>query len=249
MKSILSRVISLIVIFGLWEIVGHFTDPMSFPRFSKVAVAIWDLITSGQFISALGVSLKGLLLGFLVAVLAGLSFGVFISYTRLIGRIIDVYVTILLAAPIAALIPVLIMAFGIGLLTKVTVIALMGFSVMAINTTYGLRSTDHTLLEMVHSFGGTPRQTFFKVVLPSALPLIMAGIRMGFAQCFVGTITAELLIVSEGLGQLLNQFGASFRAAPLFAMVLLTMLMGTVTIGLFQVLEAHLFKWKPKIIR
>ena len=248
-RSFWAKLFSLIFVFGSWEVIGHFANPFTFPTFSKVVFAFIELLSSSELSEALSVSVKGLVLGFIVVVLLGLVIGSVMAYTRFIGRIIDVYVTILLAAPIAALIPILIIAFGLGLTTKVMVIVLMGISVMAINTMYGLRSADNTLLEMAYSFGATSRQTFFKIVIPCSLPMLMAGVRMGFAQCFVGMITAELLVVSEGLGKLLTDFSANFKAASLFATVLLLMFIGSGVISLLQVIETHLFKWKPKTIR
>ena len=149
----------------------------------------------------------------------------------------------LYATPTIALAPLFILWLGIGIWSKVLVVILLVLFPVTINTEAGLRTTSERLVEMLRSFGATPRQIFFKVSLPSAVPFILAGLKLGIGRGLIGVVVAELFGSRAGLGRLISPSADAFNMPELFAGVVVLAVAGIVMTAGFSWLEGRLVPW------
>jgi ABC-type nitrate/sulfonate/bicarbonate transport system permease component len=145
-----------------------------------------------------------------------------------------------LAVPIAGLIPVIVMGLGVGLAARVLVVVLFAVYQVAINVSTGVREADRSLVEMAHSFGAPGPTVFRRIVLPGAMPFIMAGMRLGLGRAIVGMVTSELILLSVGVGRMVVKFSSSFQTANLIAYLLLIVAFGVLMMAAVQRLERRL---------
>jgi NitT/TauT family transport system permease protein len=170
----------------LWEISGRIMDSTLIPPLSHIAVAWWKLLSSGKLLSNIGLSLTTLAIGFLLAALCGVVLGLLMGRFRAVEHFLDLYVNALMSAPTTAFVPVLILWFGLGIESRIAVVFLFAVFVIIINTMTGVKQVDGVLVEMARSFGAKEREVFFKIILPAALPAIMAGVRLGMGRAVKG---------------------------------------------------------------
>ena len=224
----------------IWELTGRFTNPLIFPPLSKVIVAWFEIIRSGELIKGLALSITAFLLGFLLALVVGIGLGVAMGWFRVLENLFDTVFTLILVTPMVGLIPVLIIAFGLGLQVRVAAVFLFAAPIIAFNSYSGTRDVNGNLVEMARAFGAKDWEILKKIVFPAAVPGIMAGVRLGIGRAIVGMISAELLIVSVGIGLIIMQYTGALETAKLYAAI------GTViAIG---VLVSYFGQWLDRTI-
>ena len=238
------RAASLVVVALLWELAGRMGNAHLLPPVSKVLSAWLELLVTGQLLGALAVSLQALLLGFAISVAFGVPLGLLMGRYRPIAAFLDVYMTALLTVPMISFIPFLVIAFGLGLHSRVWIVFLFAFVIIAINTAAGVRNADATLTEMARSFGARERELFVKIILPAALPMIMAGIRLGMGRAVLGMVTSEMILSAVGFGVMMMTFSASFNTPALFATLLTIILLAVGLLTLIQYLDRRLMPWR-----
>jgi NitT/TauT family transport system permease protein len=238
------RAISLITLALLWEVAGRTKNAHLLPPLSKVLSTWIELLVSGQLLQALLVSFQALFLGFLLSVGLGVPLGLLMGRYRKLESFLDIYMTALLAVPMISFIPFLVIAFGLGLHSRVWIVFLFAFVIIAVNTTAGVRNVDPTLTEMARAFGARESELFLKVILPAALPMIMAGIRLGMGRAILGMVTSEMILSAVGFGVLLMTFGASFNTPALFATLLTIVLLAVALLALVQYFDRRLMPWR-----
>lgn len=226
-----------------WEVVGRAWQISFLPPFSNVLGAAAGLIASGQILSNLAASLLGLFLGYALAAVCGVGLGVFMGRYRKVEHLFDVYINAFLAAPKIALIPVLFALFGVSRTVQIAVVFLSAFFIIVINTMSAVRSVDTTYIEMARSFGAREHQLFWRVLIPGAVPLTMAGLRLGMGRAVKGMINGEMFIAVFGLGGLLRTYGSRFDAEKVFAILLVVILVALVCSALVEAVEQRLTHW------
>jgi NitT/TauT family transport system permease protein len=244
MKPATLRFFSLMTLAAIWEIAGRSGNAHLLPPFSRVITAWFELLLSGELFRALSISFQALTLGFLFSVLLGVPLGLLMGRYRRIESFLEVYMTALLAVPMISFIPFLVIAFGLGLHSRVWIVFLFAFVIIAINTAAGVRNVDPTFTEMARSFGARERELFIKVILPAALPMIMAGIRLGMGRAVLGMVTGEMILAVVGFGAMLMTFSASFNSSALFATLLTIVLLAVALLALIQYLDRRLTPWR-----
>ena len=152
-----------------------------------------------------------------------------------------------MSAPTTAFVPVLILWFGLGVESRIAVVFLFAVFVIIINTMTGVKQVDSVLVEMARSFGAKEREIFFKIILPAALPAIMAGLRLGMGRAVKGMVTAEMLLTLTGIGAMIMQYGSAFATDALFAVILTVLLVALITMKAVQWLDHRLTGWKAEI--
>lgn len=245
MKPNTLRCLSLITLAGIWELAGRSGNAHLLPPFSKVMTAWFELLMSGQLFQALAISLQALIIGFLLSLIVGLPLGLLMGRYRRLESFLDIYMTALLTVPMISFIPFLVIAFGLGLHSRVWIVFLFAFVIIVINTSAGVRNVDPTLTEMAKSFGAKESELFLKVILPAALPMIMAGIRLGMGRAILGMVTSEMILAVVGFGAMLMTFGASFNSPALFATLMTIVLLAVALLALIQSLDRRLMPWRP----
>lgn len=151
-------------------------------------------------------------------------------------------------APLAALIPLLIMVYGIGLTSKIFVVCIMAMPVIVLNTAGAVRNTPASLIEMGKAFLGTRRDIILKIILPSASPVIFAGLRLGVSAGFIGAILAELKITPTGVGDIISYSRSIADYPSMYAAIASIIILAVLFLNLLERLEGFLFKGTRKTL-
>jgi NitT/TauT family transport system permease protein len=237
------RLLSVCVFTAVWEVVALRLRSLMLPTFSATLVALVRLLGSPDLWEALWISNQAMALGFSLAAVLGTASGALMGRWRAAETFIDPYLSILLVMPKSAIIPILIMATGLGVVTRVLIVFSFAFVIITVNTRAGLRTVDPGLIEMARSFGAREGQLWRKIVLPGALPAILTGLRLGLAQSITGMLLVELLILALGIGRLMLDFQGTFDSASLYATVLVVVSEAVVLMQLFKELERRAASW------
>lgn len=248
MKGSLSiNVVSILSLALIWEVAGRLLNTVLIPPLSTIGHAWLRLLANGKLLSNLVMSLGTLAAGFFLAVIFGVLVGLLMGRFRAVEHLLDLYINALMSAPTTAFVPVLIMWFGLGVESRVAVVFLFSFFVIVINTLTGVKHVDRILLEMARSFGARESEIFFKVILPAAMPAIMAGVRLGMGRAVKGMVTAEMLLTLTGIGAMIMQYGSAFATDSLFAVILTILIVAMLTMKLVQIIDRRLTGWKVEI--
>lgn len=238
------RLVSILTVLGAWELVGRRIDPlfMSYP--SAVAQAAVRLTKSGELPTALVSSLTTLALGFAIAGVLGVLAGLVIGRYRTVEVATDWLVNALYATPLVAVVPLVILWFGLGFSAKLFVVVLLAIFPVLINTASGVRNVPPALIDVGTGFAASEWQVFTKVILPASLPYTMTGLRLGVGRAIIGMVVAEFFTAITGLGALVVKYGNQFDTASMLVPVLVLMVLGVaLTAGLRQA-EARIAPWK-----
>jgi ABC-type nitrate/sulfonate/bicarbonate transport system permease component len=246
---ILRRLAVLGVLMAAWELAGRSVNPVIFPTFTSTLHAWYEMTRTGALFVGIAESLRAMLVGFGISLAIGIPVGLLMGRYRTADAILQVYLTAVLAVPMIALFPFIIVVFGIAYAAEVAVVVLFVVVYVTTTTAAGIRSTSLDLLEMADSFMLSERQQFRWVMLPAAAPLIMAGVRLGFGRAVTGMLLAELLLVGTGLGGMLDDAHSRFDSASSFAVVLTILLVAVVGVGLIQALDRRINAWRPALDR
>jgi ABC-type nitrate/sulfonate/bicarbonate transport system permease component len=242
-----TNVLSIFSLAVLWEIAGRLMDSTLIPPLSRIGAAWWKLLSGGKLLPNLAMSLTTLAAGFVLAVLIGIAVGLLMGRFRAVEHFLDLYVNALMSAPTTAFVPILIMWFGLGVESRIAVVFLFAVFVIIINTMTGVKQVDSVLVEMARSFGAKEKEIFFKIILPAAMPAIMAGVRLGMGRAVKGMVTAEMLLTLSGIGAMIMQYGSSFATDSLFAVILTILIVAMITMRAVHWLDRRLTGWKAEI--
>ena len=215
---------SLAVWFLLWEAVGQAKWSSIVPPFSAVLEAMGELLPNGKFQAAALLSLRNYGWGMAAALLVGIPLGIAMARLKAVGRILGMWVNIFVSAPISALVPILMAVLGIGEITVVVTVFLFAVFVITLDTQVGITHADRSLVEMARSFGASRPQLYTKVLLLSALPEILAGLRLGAIRGVKGVVIGQLLVAIIGVGELFEVYSNNFLMEEFWALVIVVFL-------------------------
>jgi ABC-type nitrate/sulfonate/bicarbonate transport system permease component len=236
------RILSGLAICIAWEAAARIPISFAFPTFSDTMVALWSMIADFSLIHAFAITLQPLILGLLISALLGVAVGVAMGLNGWVQWLASPVFIVAQAAPLAALIPLIIFAYGIGLTAKTLVVCIMAMPVIVLNSYVAVRHTPVSLLEMGRSFLGSRRQVITRIILPAASPVIFAGLRLGCAAAFVGAILAELLITPVGIGDLITYNRSIADYPKMYAAILSIVVASVLFIELLEIIEVALFR-------
>jgi NitT/TauT family transport system permease protein len=244
-RRYLAATLSVLGGLALWELISRYlvANSLFLAAPSQIALAIYNLARTGQLWHHIGVSSTEFALGYVIACVIGIGLGVAMAASATAKQALQPWVSGFYATPTIALAPLFILWFGIGIWSKVLVVVTLVLFPVAINTEVGLRTTSERLIEMLRSFGATRSQIFLKVSLPSAVPFILAGLKLGIGRGLIGVVVAELFGSRAGLGNLISQSADAFNMPDLFAGVVVLALAGIVMTAGFGWLEQRLVPW------
>jgi sulfonate transport system permease protein len=235
---------ALALILLVWELVGPTIDPIFFTYPSKIAQAFVTLVMNGELPYYLLQSLEVLLYGLGFAILIGIPLAVAMARLRKLDWALDLPLTAFYATPMVALVPILVLWFGIYLTAKVIVVFLFAVFPIIINTYQGVRECDKNLLEVAKSFRSTERGMWQDVLLPFALPYIAAGIRLAIGRGLVGMVIAEFYTTISGLGFMVTKYANVFEMDKTFVPVITLMILGVTLTGVLKSLERRIAPWR-----
>lgn len=213
--------LSLLVWFALWEIVGRLELVFLIPPFSEVLAAIGTVVTSDRFADAALITLQAYGIGMALALAVGIGMGFWMGRVKAVGELMGMWANIFESSPLSVIVPALMALLGFGLPTMIVTVFLFSVWVIALDTQVGVARVSQSLLEMSRSFGASRRQVLTKIVLPAALPEILAGVRLGLIRGVKGVIIGQLLIAIVGIGYLFERYSRSFLMAEFWALLII----------------------------
>lgn len=237
----------LFFFFLLWYIISGWYDPFILPspfevwkRFTEIAGE--DGVLTGHILTTLLEAVGGFCLGALIA----LPVSYLLARHPLLEKLFTPYIVGLQAIPIVALAPLLVIWFGFGITSKLLVSALIAFFPVLTNGVVGLRETDPRLKELMAIMGANRRETFFKLEVPSALPVLFGGLKMGMTLSVIGAVVGEFSGAGRGLGYLINFARGTFDTPLIFVALMILAVLGVGFYLFLSILEYLLMPWKRK---
>jgi NitT/TauT family transport system permease protein len=209
-----------VILFMLtWETIGNWAgliNPMFMSAPSMVGKAAWQLFSSGEIYNDLYISGIEFFWGYFLSVIFAVPFGIAIGWYKRFAYLCDPFVNAMNATPRVALLPLVIIWLGIGILSKVGIIFLGAVFPLLINTRDGVKTTPANLLTAARSFGASEWQIFKAVVLPSTVPFILTGLRLAVGRALIGVMVGELYAATAGIGFMITVAGATFQTDKVF---------------------------------
>ena len=219
--------------------------PIYLPAPSSIAVYLVRMVADGSMIINLGITLLRIVVGFLLASVFGVLLGVLMGMSRILARVADIWIAALYPLPKISLIPLLIIWLGTGEAYKILISAVTAFFPVVISTYAGIQRADRGLIKAAKDLGANARQIQFKVVIPSAVPSIFAGLQLGMGVTIIMVVAAEMIGGSSegGMGYLLINAGQVMETEKVFASLIVLAVMGAVIIKLQQWADRKLAPW------
>ncbi|GAB2458219.1 ABC transporter permease [Nocardioides hungaricus] len=238
----LTQAALVIVALVAWEIAGRQLGNFYLPPPTVVAGAAKEVVSTGELQQAILESLLTLGIGYALSVVVGVALGYAMGWYRSVGKVMDPFVNGLYVIPVTALVPLIIIWFGLGMLPRVLTIFLFAVFQVLVTTYTGVRHRDQVLVEVASSFGATQLPLFQRVVFHDSLPHIFTGLRLGASQAIKGMVIAEFLFAATGIGGAVIAAADRYQTAKVFVYIIVIVILGMVLSGLVQLLEKLLVK-------
>ena len=236
------RLLSILMVFGAWEVAGRVPISPAFPTFFETMIALYQLTVDGRMAHAYAITLEPLAIGVGFSASSGIVFGVSMGLSRSFQWLGEPFFIVMQAAPLAALIPLITFVYGIGVTAKVVAVVILALPIIVLNAFKAVRNANPSLIQMCRSFQGSRLQEILKVIIPDASPMIFAGLRLGVAAGFIGEILAELLITPTGIGDLITYHRSVAEYAEMYAAIFSIICVAAVTVGLLEKAEVVLLR-------
>ena len=211
---------SLIVWCVIWEIVGRLELVLLFPPLSGVLAALVDLVQTQKFWDATWTTIGTFCIGMVLAIVCGVALGMLMGRVKAAENLLGMWVNVFASAPLSALVPVLMILFGMGERTIIVAVFLFAVWIIVLDTQAGVKHITPSLIDMARSFGAGRFDIYAKIILWAALPEILAGIRLGFIRGVKGVVIGQLLVSIVGFGQLFEIYSSNFLMEHFWALVL-----------------------------
>ena len=239
---------SVLVALAIWE---AFWDagkisPLFMSGPSAIAKQFWLGIRTGTLLQDMAYSGKNFALGFIAALIAGVVVGVIIGWYRGPRMVADPVLNGLYATPRSAMVPLIIMWFGVGIWSKVFIVFISAFFPILVNTVGGMRAIDRDLLRAARAFCASDWQIFTTLAIPGAVPFILTGVRQGVALGLIGVVVGEMFGGSQGIGFMVAYGGQTFQTDTLFVGVMVIAFSGIVLTWIAERLEKRFSRWRPE---
>jgi NitT/TauT family transport system permease protein len=240
---------AVLIVVGIWQAIWSYTDwisPLFFSGPSAIAKQFWISLTQGHLLADLAFSGKNFAIGFGLALVTGVVLGVIVGWYRRFRLIADPFLNALYAAPRIAMMPLIIIWFGIGMWSKVFIVFLSAFFPILVNTVAGIRNMDRDLLRAARAFCASDWQIFKTLAIPGSVPFILTGVRQGVAVGLIGVVVGEMLGSSEGVGFMVAYGGQTFQTDTLFVGFIIIAFAGIILTSIAERLERHFSRWRPE---
>lgn len=246
-KIWIARIVTILVLGAAWEYVARnkIVDPMFIGVPSQILQFFWDgLFVNKKLLTDLMWTIAGTGMAFVLGSVAGVLTGLLFVIYPAFEKFIDPLMTALNALPRIALAPLFLLWFGLGLASKVALGASLTFFIVLSSTVAGARSVDLDLLTLSRTLGARPFQVFMKITLPSAVPTIFSGLRLGLIYAMLGVIASEIIAAEHGLGQTVAYLSGTFQIDGVYAILLLLAILGTSLTWIMSSIERRLLRWR-----
>ena len=212
---------ALVFWFVVWEIIGRLDLIMLIPPFTEILATLPEVVSTGRFRSAMLVTVQAFGIGMTISIVVGILLGIAMGRSRAFGDVMGMWVNIFESSPLSAVVPLLMAVIGFGMPTMVVTVVLFSIWVVALDTQVGVKHANQSLVEMARSFGASTPVLYRKIVFWSALPEVLAGIRLGLIRGVKGVIIGQLLIAIVGIGSLFELYSRNFLMPEFWSLILL----------------------------
>jgi len=243
--------LGIVAILLLWEAVPYLVTlkagtKLFFTPPSQVAETLWTLFASGEIWAPLGVSAAGFAIGLGIAIVIALPLGILIGRSETLNALFDPFITAFNATPRLVFLPLVLLWFGLGLWSKVVIVAFGAVFPLLINTHEGIRNADRLLINVVRSFGAKEWNVVRFVVVPNALPYILTGLRLAIGRAVLGVVVSEFFGSDQGLGVMMVQAASQYKVNIVFAGMIVFMALSLAMTSVVKLMERRLGRWRPQ---
>jgi NitT/TauT family transport system permease protein len=240
---------SLLIFLAFWEasVAIGWINPLFVSSPSRIVRTGVEMFAEGSIWYDLQVSGYEFAVGYGMAILIGVPVGILMGWYGRVNAVLDPFVTALYATPRIALLPLVMIWFGIGIASKVAIVFLGAIFPILVNTITGVRTMNADLVKVARSFGSTDRQLFLTVALPSSIPMLLAGLRLGLGHALVGIVVGEMYGAQHGIGFLIAMAGARFQTDKVMVGIIIIAGAGVALTGLLRLIERRFERWRPSI--
>ncbi len=243
-RKVIVRLVSLIFVLLVWEYYGRRVNPILFTYPSAIARAFFVLVGNGELQSYMKESLLVLIYASILSVLAGVLLGVIMGRFSIVEWAADIYVNALYSTPMVALVPLIVLWFGFKVPAKVIIVFLFMVFPVLLNTYEGVKNVDRNLQEVARSFCSSEGQLWRHLIIPSAIPFIVAGVRLAIGRGLVGMIVAEFYTSVTGLGYMIVRYANALETDKLFVPIVMVMILGVGLLSLAKWIEGRIAPWR-----
>ena len=243
-RKIIVRLASLVFVLLVWEFYGRRVNPILFTYPSAIARAFLILVANGELQSYMKESLLVLTYASILSVLAGVLLGVIMGRFSIVEWATDIYVNALYSTPMVALVPLIVLWFGFKVPAKVIIVFLFMVFPVLLNTYEGVKNVDRNLQEVARSFCSSEGQLWRHLIIPSAIPFIVAGVRLAIGRGLVGMIVAEFYTSVTGLGYMIVRYANALETDKLFVPIVMVMILGVGLLWLAKWVEGRIAPWR-----
>jgi NitT/TauT family transport system permease protein len=246
------RILSFASPIGLliaWEIAGRlgFIDVRFFPVPSTILAVLWHMLWSGELIQHVAISMQRIALGFLLGGIPAVIIGISMGIWRPVRALIDPLISAIFPIPKSAIVPLILLIFGLGEMSKVVMVAIGVFFPIAINATAGVLQINPIYLDVGKSFNASRWDTFRTIALPGALPFIMTGVKLGAGISLILIAVTEMIGAKSGIGYLIWSAWETFAVAKMYVGLFTIALIGFAVTFLLREVERWVIRWKPDL--
>ncbi|NDY56739.1 ABC transporter permease [Desulfovibrio sulfodismutans] len=245
----LLRLLLILAVLAVWEMLARFKilDPFFMSQPTAILVDMKEAFFSGEIIPHIAVTLKEALAGLFFGTLTGVLTALILEKAETAARVLDPIIMALYGIPKLALGPIFILWFGLGIESKIFLAALMVYFLVLFNSYAGFRNVDQSLVNAVKLMGASNRQIMLKVVLPSSIPWMLAGIKAGLGAALLGAVVGEYIGANSGLGWMVEYAGGMYDIARVFTCIIVLMLLMAALNTALGMVEGRLLKWRPTV--
>ena len=243
-RRVMVRLISLVFVLLVWEYYGRRVNPILFTYPSAIARAFIILVGNGELQSYMKESLLVLTYASILSVLAGVFLGVIMGRFSIVEWATDIYVNALYSTPMVAMVPLIVLWFGFKVPAKVIIVFLFMVFPVLLNTYEGVKNVDRNLQEVARSFCSSESQLWRHLIIPSAIPFIVAGVRLAIGRGLVGMIVAEFYTSVTGLGYMIVRYANALETDKLFVPIVMVMILGVGLLSLAKWVEGRIAPWR-----
>jgi len=239
-------VINVTCFFVLWQLLAVYSDiPQLFlPSVTDVFTELKQMSDEGILWSNLAISAWIYVLGMVISIAIAVPLGLLIGGVRILDRIFSTYVWALYTTPRLILMPLILLWVGINDTARIVIIVLSAVPATLVVVMEGVKTVDTSLVRAAKSFGASRVRLFRSVVLPSTVPFIATGIRMGVSRGLIGLFIGEIFTAANGIGYIITLAGKTFNSARMYGMLLIFVLFCVALVGLSQLLERKVSAWR-----
>jgi ABC-type nitrate/sulfonate/bicarbonate transport system permease component len=238
------RLVSLLILLIVWEIYGRRANPILFTYPTAILRAFVALVASGELQSYMKDSLLVLLYASVLSVIIGVFFGVVMGRFAFVEWAADIYISALYSMPMVAMVPLIVLWFGFKVPAKVVIVFLFMVFPILLNTYQGVKDVDRNLQEVARSFCSSEAQLWRHLIIPSAIPFIVVGIRLAIGRGLVGMIVAEFYTSVTGLGYMIVRYANALETDKLFVPIVVVMVLGVGLMWLAKLVEVRIAPWR-----